>query len=36
LGLIVPKLFPTSWNEPLNWHSFFGHSFRISKPVEMQ
>lgn len=36
LGLIVPKLFPTRWGEPLSWHSFFGHSFRISKPVEMQ
>jgi hypothetical protein len=29
LGLIV-------WGEPLRWHSFFGHSFRIWKPVEMQ
>ena len=36
LSLIVPKLIPTSWGEPLSWHSFFGHSFRISKPVEMQ
>jgi len=36
LGLTVPKLFPTSWGEPLRWHKLFVHSFRISKPVEMQ
>ena len=29
LGLIVPKLFPTFWGEPLRWHKLFGHSFRF-------
>ncbi len=26
LGLIVPKLFPTWWGEPLRWHKLFGHT----------
>jgi hypothetical protein len=29
LGLVVPKLFPTFWSEPLRWHNFFGHSFHF-------
>ena len=28
-GGFVPKLFPNSWPEPLRWHNFFVHSFRL-------
>jgi hypothetical protein len=32
-GLHMDEL---EWGEPLGWHKLFGHSFRISKPVEMR
>src|SRR5229473_223174 len=31
--VLGPKLDPSSWGEPLSWHSFLGHSFRFHKSV---
>jgi hypothetical protein len=28
-GVIVPQLFPHDWGDPLRWHNFFVHSFRV-------
>jgi hypothetical protein len=33
LALFGPRLDPSSWGDPLSWHSFFGHSFRFPKSV---